>query len=332
MTRRRSGKRRHAKASSQPPGAGGAAAKENSLGPPGEVADEPSPAHRPSKPQALSPGLYLVATPIGHARDITLRALDALGQCDAILCEDTRRTAKLLAIHGIRKPLLSYHEHNAATMRPKVLGRLRAGEAIVLVSDAGTPLISDPGYKLVRAALAEGHAVTALPGPSAVLAALSLAALPCERFLFAGFLPSRRGARRKTLRELAAVPATLVFFESPRRLADSLADMAELMPGRAAAVARELTKAFEEVRRGAIEALARAYREAAVPKGEVVVLLGPPVAAAPEAHALDVRLKARLAAEPLKQAVAQLAAETGLSRRTLYARALALKAEAQDKP
>jgi 16S rRNA (cytidine1402-2'-O)-methyltransferase len=287
---------------------------------------EPSRGAPSRKPEALGPGLYLVATPIGNARDITLRALDVLGDCDAILCEDTRRTAKLLALHGIRKTLISYHEHNAEAMRPKALARLQSGERLALVSDAGTPLISDPGFKLVRAALHEGLHVTALPGASAVLAALELSGLPCERFAFFGFLPSKEAQRRAVLREFASLAMTLVFFESPRRLAPTLRTLAELYPGRAAAVARELTKLFEEVRRGPIEDLARHYRDSGAPKGEVVLLVGPPVRSPLAPEDVDRLLKERLEQAPLKEAVARLAGETGLPRRTLYSRALALRA------
>ena len=198
----------------------------------------------------LAPGLYVTATPIGNAADISLRALDVLRGADLVLCEDTRVTAKLFAIHGIGTRTAPYHDHNAAEMRPRVLARLAAGEAIALVSDAGTPLISDPGYKLVREAVEAGHPVTTLPGASSVMAALTLAGLPTDRFFFAGFLSAKQEARRKELAELAAIPSTLVFLESANRLAASLADMAVALGPREAAVARELTKKFEEVRRG----------------------------------------------------------------------------------
>ena len=270
--------------------------------------------------------MHVVATPIGNAEDITLRALAVLRGADAIACEDTRVTAKLMARHGISTPLLAYHEHNAARMRPLLLERLRRGEAIALVSDAGTPLVSDPGFKLVRAAIADGLPVTTLPGPSAALAALVLSGLPSDRFLFAGFLPPKAAARRRVLIELAAVPATLVFFEGASRLTDALGDMAETLGDRPAAVAREITKLYEEVRRGALHELGGHYAAAGAPRGEVVVVVGPPPTDAPAVSedALDARLEAALASMSLKDASAAVAAATGLQRRLVYARALAL--------
>ncbi len=282
---------------------------------------------KPQTPRAsrLAPGLYVTATPIGNAADISLRGLEVLREADLVLCEDTRVTAKLFAIHGISTKMAPYHDHNAAEMRPKVLNRLAAGEAIALVSDAGTPLISDPGYKLVREAVEAGHMVTALPGASSVLAALMVSGLPTDRFLFAGFLSAKREARRKELAELATVPATLVFLESANRLAASLADMAEALGEREAAVARELTKKFEEVRRGPLAELARHYEEAGAPKGEIVIVVGPPAARAPLcAHEIDAMLENALARASLKDAVAEIVAMTGLPRREIYARALAL--------
>ncbi|MGH6932553.1 MAG: 16S rRNA (cytidine(1402)-2'-O)-methyltransferase, partial [Dongiaceae bacterium] len=200
-----------------------------------------------------------MATPIGNAEDISLRALAALRGVDAIACEDTRLTGLLMARYGINRPLIAYHEHNAARMRPVLMDRLRLGESLALVSDAGTPLISDPGYKLVRAVIEAAMPVTTIPGPSAPIAALTLSGLPTDRFLFAGFLAHRRGARRAELTELAALRASLVFFESPTRLAATLADMAGILGPRASAVARELTKLFEEVRRGSLAELAAHY-------------------------------------------------------------------------
>jgi 16S rRNA (cytidine1402-2'-O)-methyltransferase len=274
--------------------------------------------------------LYLVATPIGHAQDLTLRARDLLGRVDAVACEDTRVTGKLLAMHGIRTRLLSYHEHNAECMRPILLERLRAGQTIALVSDAGTPLVSDPGYKLVREAVAAELNVTALPGASAVLTALILSALPTDRFLFAGFLPTKDKARRAALAELKDVPATLVWFESGPRLAPSLADAAEILGDRPAAVARELTKLHEEVRRDGLSALAAHYAAAGAPKGEIVVVVGPPLPdAAPSADDVDAQLRTALRLSGVREAAAAVAAATGLPRRQLYARALALKDEAR---
>lgn len=272
-----------------------------------------------------TPGLYITATPIGNAGDITLRALDLLSRCDLVLCEDTRVTAKLFAIHNIQAKTAPYHDHNAAEMRPRVLKRLEAGEAIALVSDAGTPLVSDPGFKLVQEAVAAGHNVTTLPGASSVLAALTLAGLPTDRFFFAGFLSSKQEARRKELAELAAIPSSLVFLESANRLAAVLADMAAALGGREAAVARELTKKFEEVRRGTLGDLATHYEEAGPPKGEIVIVVGPPEKrAALCAHEVDAMLENALARASLKDAVAEVVAMTGLPRRDVYARALEL--------
>jgi 16S rRNA (cytidine1402-2'-O)-methyltransferase len=273
----------------------------------------------------LPGGLYVVATPIGNAADITLRALDVLARADLVACEDTRQTAKLLSLHGLKAPLAAYHEHNAARMRPVLLARLAAGEAIALVSDAGTPLVSDPGYKLVREAVEAGHRVTTLPGPSAPLAALILSGLPSDRFLFAGFLPPKSAGRRTALAELAPVPATLILFESAGRLADSLADMAAVLGPRPAAVARELTKLYEEVRRGTLGDLAAHYAESGPPKGEIVVVVGPPEPGRPAAEDadLDAALDAAMAQMSLRDAVDAVAAATGRKRREVYARALA---------
>ncbi len=276
--------------------------------------------------EQTAPGLYLVATPIGHAQDLTLRARDLLGRVNAIACEDTRVTAKLLALHGIRAPLVAYHEHNAERMRPALLARLRAGEAIALVSDAGTPLISDPGYKLVREAAAEGLPVTAVPGASAVTTALILSGLPSDRFLFAGFLPPKENARRAALTELKDVPATLIWFETGPRLAASLRDAADTLGDRPATIARELTKLHEEVRRETLSTLAAHYAEAGAPRGEIVVVAGPPVpAAAPSAEGVDAQLRAALRHSGVREAAETVAAATGLPRRQLYTRALALK-------
>ena len=274
----------------------------------------------------LASGLHLVATPIGNLGDISLRALWVLRGVDRILCEDTRVTARLLARYGIDKPLDPYHDHNADRVRPAVLEALRRGETLALVTDAGTPLVSDPGFKLVRAALAEDLPVTAAPGPSAALTALILSGLPPDIFLFAGFLPSRSSARRRVLANWAHLGATLIFFEGPSRLAASLADMAEVLGERSAAVARELTKRHEEIRRASLGALAEHYRDAGAPRGEAVIVVGPPEIPAPlAADNLDGRLRALLAAHSLRDAVAQLAAETGIGRRVLYERALALQ-------
>jgi len=287
---------------------------------------EPEPGERTAA--ALAPGLYLVATPIGNARDITLRALDVLGAADLLAAEDTRTTRRLLEIHGVRRDLRSlvaYHDHNGARARPRLLAALGEGRSVALVSDAGTPLVADPGFRLAAEARAAGHAVTAVPGASALLAALSIAGLPTDRFLFAGFLPPKRAARRRALAELVAVPATLVFYESPRRAAECLADMAEVLGGaREAALCRELTKRFEEARRGGLGELAAACAGEPEPRGEVVLLVGPPVAAPPTAAALDAALAAALEGRTVRDAAAEVAAALGLPRREVYARALAL--------
>src|SRR6202163_833533 len=219
----------------------------------------------------LAPGLHIVATPIGNLGDITLRALEALAGADLIACEDTRVTPKLLDRYAIATPLTAYHEHNAAKARPMLLRRLAEGAAIALVSDAGTPLVSDPGFKLVRGAQEAGHAVTALPGASATLAALTVAGLPTDQFFFAGFLPPKQAARRARIAELGRIPATLVLFETGPRLAATLADLAAGLGSREAAICRELTKLHEEVRRGDLAALAQelAGNE---PRGEIVVV------------------------------------------------------------
>ena len=289
-----------------------------------EASDAPKPKDDEARSK-LPGGLYLVATPIGNAADITLRALDILGRADVVACEDTRLTGKLLARHGIHARLTPYHDHNAERARPALLERLARGESIALVSDAGTPLLSDPGYKLVKACRESGLAVTAAPGPSAAIAALILSALPTDRFLFAGFLPAKAAARTKTLVELASVPATLVFYESPSRLADSLADMAKVLGDRPAAVARELTKLFEELRRGSLGELSRHYAESGAPKGEVVVVVGGPMGRPePETGDIDDRLREALKRQSVRDAAALIAAETGLSRRDIYGRALLL--------
>jgi len=297
---------------------------------------EPSRARKRSKPAAqatLAPGLYLVATPIGNLADISLRALDVLARADLVACEDTRTTRKLLTAHGIAATLTAYHDHNAARVRPKLMERLECGASVALVSDAGTPLISDPGYKLVAAAAEAGVVVTAVPGASAALAALTVSGLPSDRFLFAGFLPNRTGARRRALAELAPIPASLVIYESARRLPAALADMAEVLGPRPAAVARELTKLHEEVRRGTLAALADHYGRAGPPKGEVVVVVGPPgpdAAAAPGPEVLDAQLRAAFRRASLRDAVAAVAEASGLPRRQVYARALELMDEAGD--
>jgi len=273
----------------------------------------------------LDPGLYIVATPIGALADITLRALAILAGADCVLAEDTRVSRTLLARYGIKTPLSPYHEHNAAEARPRALKRIAEGEALALISDAGTPLISDPGYKLVAEAIAQGSAVAAAPGPSAALAALCVAGLPTDRFFFEGFLPPRRSARRERLNALAAVPGTLVFYEAPGRLAETLADLALELGDRPAAVARELTKLHEEVRRGPLEALAAEYSMSGARRGEIVIVVGAAEArpAVSEA-ALDREIAEQLEQLSVRDAAAAVAARHGLPRRQVYARALAL--------
>ena len=224
----------------------------------------------------LEPGLYVVSTPIGNLRDVTLRALDILASVDVVCAEDTRVAGKLLSAFGLSVRLRPYHDHNGAQARPGLLKDLQGGARIALISDAGTPLISDPGYKLVREAAALGVSVMAIPGASAPLAALASSGLPTDRFTFAGFPPPRSGARRRFLSEMKDARATLIFFEGPSRLVESLADMASVFGARQAAVARELTKKFEETRRGSLADLAAHYQREGPPRGEIVVLVGPP--------------------------------------------------------
>lgn len=276
--------------------------------------------------QGLSPGLHIVATPIGNLKDITLRALEALAAADAILAEDKRVTKTLLAHYGVTTPIMSYHEHNAEVVRPHVLARLRDGAALALVSDAGTPLVSDPGYRLVESAVATGVAVTALPGASAVLAALVLSGLPTDRFFFEGFLPTRQSERRRAIRALETIPGTLVLFEAPHRLVEALEDLAEVLGDRQGAVARELTKMFESLQRGSLAALAEHYRSKEKPRGEIVILVGPPAAGVEplDDDAIDDKLRTALANHSARDAAALVAGELGLPRRRVYGRALVL--------
>jgi 16S rRNA (cytidine1402-2'-O)-methyltransferase len=274
----------------------------------------------------LPAGLYVVATPIGNLADITLRAIAVLAQVDVIYCEDTRHSRTLLAHFCIMRPTRPYHEHNAARERPRVLAELAAGKSVGLISDAGTPLISDPGYKLVREAIEAGFPVTAIPGPSAPLAALVSAGLATDAFLFAGFLPPRRSARKTRLEELKAVPATLVFFEAPSRLADSLGDIADVLGDREAAVARELTKLHEEMRRGTPAELSQWAGDAA-PKGEMVILVGPPREAPVTDEAISARLEPLLAETSLSDAARTVAHDLGVPRGRVYDLALTLQSK-----
>ena len=279
----------------------------------------------------LPGGLYIVATPIGNAGDITLRALDVLGRADVVATEDTRRSATLMAIHGLSPSLTPYHEHNARAAGSALMKRLEKGESVALISDGGTPLVSDPGFRLVAAARAAGIPVTPVPGASAPMAALSAAGLATDRFFFEGFLPAKQAARRARLKELAGVPATLVIFEAPGRLAGSLADMAAILGDRPAVVARELTKKFETFYRGSLPDLAERLSGEAV-RGEVVVLVeaGAADATSVPPGDIDDALALALKRLPVKEAAQILARATGLPRRALYQRALALSDAVED--
>jgi 16S rRNA (cytidine1402-2'-O)-methyltransferase len=271
------------------------------------------------------PGLYVVATPIGNLRDVTLRALDILGGVNRVYAEDTRVARKLLDAYGLKPKLAAYHDHSAEAAREEILAAVGAGESVALISDAGTPLVSDPGFKLARAVIEAGHRVFPIPGASALLAGLVVSGLPSDRFLFAGFLASKQHARREALTELSDVGATLVFYETGPRLAESLADMADVLGARPAAVARELTKLFEETRRDTLDALAAHYAETGGPKGEIVVLVGPPLAPAEVSdEALDAFLLKALP-RGVKDAASEAARDLGVSRKRAYARALELK-------
>lgn len=284
--------------------------------------------------EALDPGLHVVATPIGNLKDVSFRALATLAAADTVLAEDTRVTRTLLMHYGITTPLVAYHEHSNAAVRERMIARMQGGEALALVSDAGTPLVSDPGFKLVQAAIEAGIEVTPIPGPSAVMTAIVAAGLPTDRFFFEGFLPQKAGARRTRLEALAGVPGTLVLFESPHRLPEMLVDAAAILgPVRPAAVARELTKLFETIRRGTLGSLAEIFAEEGAPKGEIVVVIGtsPEEPAPVEADAgLDATIEAALARHSIKDAAALVADETGQPRRLVYARALALARRGDD--
>jgi 16S rRNA (cytidine1402-2'-O)-methyltransferase len=277
----------------------------------------------PARP--LEPALYLVATPIGNLGDITLRALETLAGADVLACEDTRVSRVLLDRFGIRGRPYAYHEHNAAEAGPKLLQALEDGRSVALVSDAGTPLVSDPGYRLALQAIEAGYRVVPIPGASAPLAALLGSGLPNDAFLFAGFLPSKDKARRDRLAELAGVPATLIFFESPHRIAATLVAAADVLGARPAAVCRELTKTYEEFRRGLLADLAEQYEGLSV-KGEIVLVIGPPEEAAPpEAADVDNILRDLAATLPAGKAASEAAKRTGLPRKELYDRLMALK-------
>lgn len=284
------------------------------------------PKSRTDAAQALDPGLYIIATPIGNLRDISLRALDTLAAADEVLAEDTRVARRLLDAHNLRAKLSPYHDHNGAKRRPEILDKLGNGGVIALISDAGTPMVSDPGWKLSRDALEAGHKVIPVPGASALLAGLVASGLPSDRFMFCGFLPPKSGARKRAAQDLAAVPSTLVFYESGPRLADCLQDLADTLGGaRDAAVARELTKLFEETRRGSLAELAAHYAENGPPKGEIVVLIGPPEKIEASEESIDAALAEALKSQSVKQASAEIAELFGLPKRNVYQRALALK-------
>ncbi|RIA37781.1 16S rRNA (cytidine1402-2'-O)-methyltransferase [Hephaestia caeni] len=272
----------------------------------------------------LSPGLYIVATPIGNLGDLSPRAVEILSHADVIAVEDSRVTAKLLHHIGVKRPMIPYHDHNADGMRPGLVARMGT-EAVALVSDAGTPLISDPGYKLVRDARAAGHSIVTIPGPCAAIAALTLSALPTDRFLFAGFLPPKEKARADAIAEVAGIRATLVFYESGPRLGAMLAALAAGLGNRDAAVAREITKRFEEAVTGPLETLAARYA-VAPPRGEIVVIVAPPgEAPPPSTEDAEAALAEALTRLPTSKAAGEVAKRLGLDRKALYARALEMK-------
>ena len=273
----------------------------------------------------IAPALYIVATPIGNLRDITLRALDVLSAADHILAEDTRVSAKLLTAYNIKTKLSAYHDHNVAARIPVILGELAAGKTIALISDAGTPLVSDPGFKLVRAAIKAGIEVIPLPGASAVLAGLVKSGLPSDRFLFAGFMPPKSAARKTALQELINLRATLIFFETGKRIAAALADMQSVFGDRHAVISRELTKHYEEARRGSLEALITSVRDDP-PRGEIVLLIAPPAAAQywDEAQ-ITAALEKAVPEQGLKRASGEIAQMSGWAKRDVYQLALKIK-------
>ena len=270
-------------------------------------------------------GLYLVATPIGNMGDISARATDVLRRADVVACEDTRNTGRLLTLLGISAKTTPYHEYNADKVRPTLMRRLKNGETIALVSDAGTPLVSDPGYKLVRDCIDEGVYVTAVPGASALLTALQLSGLPCRRFLFQGFLPAKKAARMTELKELADAPATLIFYESPLRVPETLADMAAVLGDRKAAVCRELTKKFEETVRDTLENLAAHYDKNGAPKGECVIVVAPPEKRALLENEVEAMLKDALKTLSVKEAAAVVSEAAQMPKKDVYALALKVK-------
>jgi len=289
-------------------------------------AREPSGAalHEQAPARSLSAGLYPVATPIGNLRDITLRALDVLGAADLIVCEDTRVTRKLLTRYGITTKTVPYNDHNAQRVLPGLIRRLNDGDSLALVSDAGTPLISDPGFKLVEAAVSENISVYPIPGANAAIAGLVSSGLPTDSFFFAGFLPPKQGARRTRLKELARIPGSLVFYESSGRLAASLADMRDVLGMRDAAVAREITKLHEEVMRGTLVHLAATYKEQGGPRGEIVIVVGPPGAEIVSDETVEQAIRDALQTMSVRDAASEVAQQTGRSRREVYSKALTI--------
>ncbi len=273
-------------------------------------------------PQPILPGLYLVSTPIGNLRDITLRALDVLSGVDEVACEDTRVTGKLLQAYGIKKPLSIYNDHSDEKARKAIVRKIQDGKAIALVSDAGTPLISDPGYKLVRACLADGAMVTSMPGANAVLTGLQLSGLPSDTFTFHGFLPTKQSARKKMFTQWKAMPGAHVFYDAGPRLEASLQDALSVLGNREAAIVREITKRYETIRAGRVEDLLNGYAQ---PKGEIVLVIGPPEEEAMSDADMDAALKKVLKTMSVKEAAAYVAEISGRSKKDLYNRALELK-------
>ena len=276
--------------------------------------------------EPVAPGLHVVATPIGNLGDITLRALSTLAAADTVLCEDTRTSGTLMARFAIKARLQPYHEHNAKEVRPHILERLQQGAAIALISDAGMPLVSDPGYRLVKEAAEQGIPVTACPGPSAVLTGLALSGLPTDRFLFAGFVPQKQGERKRLFAEFATLKATLIFFESPHRILDTLHDLSAALPGRAVAVTRELTKLHEEVLRGTAHDIAAQLASRASVKGEITLLVGPPQEEEAVSDTdLEAAITEALASMPASKAASEVAKRFNLNRSDIYQRILAMK-------
>lgn len=270
-------------------------------------------------------GLYLVATPIGNLGDLSPRAVDVLKNADVVACEDTRITGKLLSLNAVSTPMVNYHEHNADKMRPVLTARLKKGETVALVSDAGTPLVSDPGHKLVADCIKEGIYVTAVPGASALLTALQLSGLPTRRFLFQGFLPPKSSARKTTLAELKNVPSTLIFYEAPQRMIETLTDMKEVLGDRACSVSRELTKKFEQTVRGKISDILDLYAQGGVPKGEFVVVVAPPLEEKAGEQDVETALKQALETMSVKDAAAFVAQALDANKKEVYTLALKLK-------